>query len=209
MSRGTAAATARLAVWSAFLAVALRLLHGSTLGTLSIPLGSLDELGTWADRTSPAVMALGLVRLAALAAAWYLVAVTVLVVVADVAGWRGLARAVGAVSPAVVRRVATRGAGAGLAAGALLGGLPLPSPLDSRPAVEAPAGPAIPLAPVPAFGAADPPTPAVARPPSPAAPSSATATMTRLPASAEATATMTRLPDTPDPQRSDDARPGP
>lgn len=224
MSRHTAAATARLAAWSVFLALVLRLLHGSTLGTLSIPMESIDELGAWADRTAPAVMALGLVRLAALAGAWYLVVVSILALVADVAGWRGLARAVGAVSPAVVTRLATRGAGAGLVAGALLGGLPLPSPLDATPSVEAPARLATPLAPAPALGAAGPPpqpavaarTPAApaastapadpaapAAPTAPAAPagpvavspSSDTATMARVPAPTEATATMTRLPD--------------
>lgn len=232
MSRHTAAATARLAAWSMFLALVLRLLHGSTVGALSIPMGSIDELGAWADRTAPAVMALGLVRLAALAAAWYLVVVSILVLVADVAGWRGLARAVGAVSPAIVTRLATRGAGAGLVAGALLGGLPLPSPLDATPSVEAPAGLATRLAPAPALGATGPPPqPAVAaRPPSPArapaapsepaapaapavpaapaaVPSSATATMTRLPASPEATATMTRLPDTARPTNPDQPEP--
>jgi hypothetical protein len=203
MSRS--AAVVRLAVWSVFLVLVLRLLHGSTLGTLSVPLGSLDELSVWAETTSPTVMAMSLVRLAALVGAWYLVAATVLLVVADVTGWRALARAVAAVSPAVVRRLATRGASAGLAAGALLGGAPLPAPVDAHPGVLPPSGLATPLAPVLALRAA-PAGAAAVTPPGPlAVPERApdTATMTRLPgapdgrdpSAAAATATMDRLPD--------------
>jgi hypothetical protein len=193
----------RLAAWSAFLVIALRLLHGSTMGTLSLPLGSADDLSAWADRTSPVVMAVTLVRLAALVAAWYLAAATVLMVVADLAGWRGLGRAVAAVSPAIVRRLATRSASAGLAAGALLGGVPLPAPVDASPRVMPPTGLATPLTPVlalatPAAGATTPADPAA---PAAGAKTAArpddTATMTRLPAldsPADDTATMTRLP---------------
>jgi hypothetical protein len=41
----------RLALWATFLAVTLRLLHGSTMGTLSVPAGSVDALAAWVDRT--------------------------------------------------------------------------------------------------------------------------------------------------------------
>lgn len=212
MSRATAAL--RLATWSAFLALALRLLHGSTLGSLSVPAGSLDELSTWADRTSPAVMALAVVRLAALTCTWYLVVATLVLVVAEAAGWHRLARRVGAVCPAVVRRLAVRGAGVGLAAGAVIGGLPMPAPLDPGPRSGPPGGLATPLAPTPATGAPTGPRTVVSVPP-PAAvvpersAATATATMQRVrPASArvvasdgapdgapDRTATMTRLPE--------------
>jgi len=164
----------RLACWSAFLVVTLRLLRGPAFGELAVPLGSLDALDTWADRTSPAVMALAVVRLAALAATWYLVAATVLAVAADMIGWRPLRRLAGAVSPPLVRHIATRSAGAGLAAGALLAGTPLPPPLSAA------------LSFTPA-SAADRPTTAMETAttqllaPVPEAPASGTATMTRGP----------------------------
>jgi hypothetical protein len=132
-----------LALWAAFLAVTLRLLHGSTMGTLSVPADSPETLTAWVDRTSPAVMAVSVVRLVALVGAWYLVAVTVATVVADVAGWRRLARIVAAVSPPVVRRIATRSAGAGLVAGAFVAGVPLPAPLDTAPPLSPPSSLAI------------------------------------------------------------------
>ena len=109
----------RLAAWSCFLALTLRLLHGAAFAQLSIPLGSLDQLADWADHTSPMVMALAVVRLGALVAAWYLTVATVLAVVADVAGWRRLAAVVAALSPSLVRRLASRSAGVGLAAAGL------------------------------------------------------------------------------------------
>ena len=133
----------RLALWTAFLAITLRLLHGSTMGSLAVPAESVGTLVTWLEGTSPAVMAVSLVRLVAMAGAWYLVAVTVATVTADLTGWRGLARLAAAVSPAVVRRIATRSAGAGLAAGAFLAAVPLPAPLDTAPSLQPPSGLAV------------------------------------------------------------------
>jgi hypothetical protein len=129
MSRG-----ARLAAWSAFLVLTLRLLHGPAFGHLSMPLDSLDELAAWADRTAPSAMALAVVRLAAIAAAWYLTGATVLAVAADLAGLRRTALVVAALSPAIVRRLASRSAGVGLAAGALLAVTPMPTRLAATPA---------------------------------------------------------------------------
>ena len=128
------AAVLRLAGWSAFLAGTLRLLHGPTFGVLSLPLTSAAELETWIDRTSPTVMALALVRLGALAATWYLVAATVVLVVADAAGWRRIAAVVAAASPRVVRHVVSRGAGVGLSVGVLVAAAPLPHRLAATPA---------------------------------------------------------------------------
>ena len=128
------AGAGRLAAWSCFLALTLRLLHGAAFARLSIPLGSLEELAGWADHTSPTVMALAVVRLAALVAAWYLTVATILAVVADVAGWRRLAAVVAALSPSLVRRLASRTAGVGLAAGALLAVTPMPQRVIAAPA---------------------------------------------------------------------------
>lgn len=125
---------ARLAAWSTFLVLTLRLLHGPAFGHLSVPLDSLDGLAAWANRTAPSAMGLALVRLAAIAAAWYLTGATALAVVADLAGWRRTARVVAALSPAVVRRLASRSAGVGLAAGALLAVTPMPTRLAATPA---------------------------------------------------------------------------
>jgi hypothetical protein len=186
---GTRTGAGRLAAWSCFLALTLRLLHGAAFARLSIPLGSLDELAGWADHTSPSVMALAVVRLAALVAAWYLTVATILAVVADVAGWRRLAAVVAALSPSLVRRLASRTAGVGLAAGALLAVTPMPQRVIAAPAsasanagaaadAGSPANPAHPSDPRDTPPSMRPPTPA---PPGPAAPGGSTATMTRLP----------------------------
>jgi hypothetical protein len=177
------AASLRLAAWSIFLVLALRLLHGPAFGRLSVPLGSVGDLAAWTDRTSPAVMALAVVRLGALAAAWYLAGATVLAVIADAAGWRPLGVLAAVVSPRVVRQLACRTAGVGLAAGTLLAVAPLPARVVATPAGASSEPP----------GSPQPST----EPPD----TTATATMTPLPGSALApssqpTATMTRIPTT-------------
>jgi hypothetical protein len=155
MTAGDARGAGRLALWSSFLALSLRLLHGAEFGRLSVPLGSIDELSAWVDHTSPTVMAMAVVRLAALVAVWYLAVATVLAVVADIAGWRRFAAVVAALSPALVRRLASRTAGVGLAAGALLAVTPMPPRLISAPASASTST---------ATSAADPSTPPPASP---------------------------------------------
>lgn len=125
----------RLAGWAAFLVLSLRVLHGETFGALSVPLGGSDELAAWAERTSPVVMALAVVRLAALAAAWYLTAATILTAVAAVTRWRPLAAMAVRVSPEIVRRLVCRSASAGLAVGALLAVVPVSPRLAASPVV--------------------------------------------------------------------------
>lgn len=132
----------RLAAWSAFLAFTLRLLHGSAFGELSIPLGSWADLSAWIEEAPPVVMAVALVRLAALAGAWYLAIATVLLTLADAAGWRRLARVLATLAPPIVRHVASRAAGAGLAAGALVAAAPMPHRFLAAP-VSASPSPAI------------------------------------------------------------------
>ena len=181
MTAGARGGAGRLAAWSCFLALTLRLLHGAEFARLSIPLGPFDELAAWADHTSPTVMALAVVRLAALVAAWYLTAATILAVVADVAGWRRLAAVVAALSPSLVRRLASRSAGVGLAAGALLAVTPMPQRLIAAPASASaipgtdPSDPSDPSDPPPAT------TPMAPGPAGPVAPTGSTATMARLP----------------------------
>lgn len=131
----------RLAAWAAFLVLSLRLLHGETFGSLSIPLSSPDEVTAWTERTSPVVMALAVVRLAALAAAWYLTAATILTAVAAVTRWRPLAAVAVRVSPEIVRRLVCRSASAGLAVGALLAVVPVSPRLAASPVVAEVASP--------------------------------------------------------------------
>lgn len=179
MRRDGVRSTIRLAVWTAGLLVVARLLVAAGAESLSVPLTSLDDLSVWLSETPPADMAMALLRLAALGTTGYLLAVTVLAVVARVVRARGLAAAVDWISPGVVRRVVAGGSGIGLALGAVVGSLPSPD-----------------LAPSP-----DHSTVASASPPAGSAPSVATmsrlpddtATMTRIDGSAPPTATMTRL----------------
>ena len=79
---GRAAATVRLAAWSAVLVAVARILVPTGRGSLSVPLGSADDLADWVGAASPAEMAMAVLRLLALAACGYLLAVTTLGVVA-------------------------------------------------------------------------------------------------------------------------------
>jgi hypothetical protein len=187
VTAGRRAGAGRLAGWSCFLALTLRLLHGAEFARLSIPLGSLDELAAWADQTSPTVMALAVVRLAALVTAWYLTGATILAVVADVAGWRRLAAVVAALSPSLVRRLACRSAGVGLAAGALLAVTPMPQRVIAAPAsASTGADPADPAGFAAPPAAKTPPAPDPAGPDAPTGSTGSTASMTRLPDATDA-----------------------
>lgn len=188
-------ATLRLAGWTAGLVVAARLLHAAGSDSLSVPLTSLDDLAGWVSDTPPADMAMALLRLAALAATWYLLAVTSLAVVARLVRVRRLRVAVDHISPNVVRRLVTGGSGIGLALGAVVGSLPAPDLASGpEPATIASAAPAAPMFRAPEV------TATMTRVPGPVAPpttatgaSSAEATMTQLGDPAAPSATMTRL----------------
>jgi hypothetical protein len=200
MRHGLGAAL-RLAGWTAGLVVAARVLQAAGSDSLSVPLTSLDDLAGWVSDTPPADMAMALLRLAALAATWYLLAVTSLAVVARLVRVRGLRVAVDRISPSVVRRLVTGGSGIGLALGAVVGSLPA-SDLASgpEPATIASAAPATPMSPTPEV------TATMTRVPGPVAPpvtttasaeatdaASAEATMTQLGEPAAPSATMTRI----------------
>jgi hypothetical protein len=135
-----------------------------------VPLTSLDDLSIWVSDTPPADMTIALLRLAALAAVAYLLAATVLAVVARLLRVRPLVAAADVLSPALVRRLVTGGSGLGLVLGGAVAGLPA-TDLPLRPTGGSVALTAAPSAPR-------------------AAAVTSSATMTRLP---DAGATMTRL----------------
>jgi hypothetical protein len=113
----------RLLAWAAALALGLRALHGLGGGPLGVPLTSMDGLSAWVDQTPPEVMALALVRLAALACGWYLAVCTLVLALTRPLGRPRLAAAVTRLSPAVVCRIVSGSGSVGLALGTLLGGL--------------------------------------------------------------------------------------
>jgi hypothetical protein len=107
-------------------------------GSLTVPLGSVDELARWAQETSPAVMAMALLRLAAFGACGYLGLTVTLFVVADAAGWRRVAALAARAMPATLRYAATGGAQLSLAAGAVFGSV---NPVAAAPGTPAGAPP--------------------------------------------------------------------
>ncbi len=198
-------ATLRLSAFCAGLVVVARVLVATGRGSLSIPLGSVADMDTWAATASPAEMAMAVVRLLAIAACGYLLAVTALGVAARLVRAKGLVDALDHVSPTLVRRLVSGGTGAGLVLGTLVGSLPAPD-LAARPgAPTVAAGPATPAAGPPTAGAVTatmarvaPGTATMTRTPGGAptlAPAPGAATMTRLGDDAAPTAAMTRLDD--------------
>jgi hypothetical protein len=178
----------RLLAWTAALVVGLRALHALGAGTLGIPLTSAADLSAWLDRTPPEVMALALVRLAALVTGWYLAVCTLALALTRPFGRSRAAATAARATPAVVRRVVSGGGGLGLAAGALLGALPsagaASTALAPRPAaatvVRIPHDPGPPTATM-TRSARDTPTAVMTRSPTEDATNSS-AVMARLPA---------------------------
>jgi hypothetical protein len=123
----------RLALWTAALVVAARLLLAAGSPSLSVPLTSADAFADWVATAPPADMAMAILRLAALAANLYLLAVTALCVAARAVRVGRLASAVEAVTPEVVRRLVAGGSGVGLAIGAAAASLPVPDVDDHLP----------------------------------------------------------------------------
>ncbi|MGH9228447.1 MAG: LysM peptidoglycan-binding domain-containing protein [Acidimicrobiales bacterium] len=160
----------RLLAWTAALVLGLRALHALGAGTLGVPLDSAEELSAWLDRTPPELMALALVRLAALATGWYLAVCTIALALSRPFGRTRVVAAAVRATPGVVRRIVSGGGSLGLAAGTLLGALP--------------AGTVAALAPTPAAASLAGPT---------QDPGPATATMTRSGRDVP-TAVMIRLP---------------
>lgn len=150
----------RMFAWTAVLALGLRGLHSLGAGPLGVPLTSMEDLSAWVDHTRPDLMALALVRLAALAGGWYLAVCTLVLALTRRFGRHRVATAVARVSPSIVCRIVSGGGSLGLAAGTLLA--VVPSTTLAAAALQ--------------------PTPATAIPADPAPDAAPTATMTRLPA---------------------------
>jgi nucleoid-associated protein YgaU len=194
----------RLAAWSAALAVGLRALHALGAGTLGVPVTSAADLSTWLDRTPPEVMALAVVRLAALATGWYLAVCTLALAFTRPFGRSRVAAAAARATPAVVRRVVSGGGGLGLAAGALLGALPSAgaafTALAPRPAaatvVRSAQEPGPPTATM-TRSARDGPTAVMTRSSTDDTENPPTAVMVRLPADGAASAPAPRAPPVP------------
>jgi LysM domain len=175
----------RLLAWTAVLALGLRGLHALGAGPLGLPLASADDLSAWLDRTPPEVMAVAIVRLAALAAGWYLAVCTLALALTRPVGRTRLASAVARATPAIVRRLVAGGGGLGLAAGTLVAALPsavvASAPLGPRPAAASIVG---------AAQDPNPPTATMKRGPR----DLPTAVMARMPAEDPPSIVMTRLP---------------
>ena len=207
-------ATARLALWVAALVVTTRVLVAIGRDSLAIPLTSFDDLHAWVEVATPAEMAMGVLRLLAIAACAYLLAVTALGVLARLIRAGRLAATLDLVSPALVRRVVAGSGGAGLVVGTLVASIPVPD-LPWAPATPTvAAGPTERPATAPAGSATMTrvaPTAATMTRTEPEAPAGASdsATMSAVtvdgpPALGDATATMHRVPDpAPSPAPSD------
>lgn len=100
--------------------VVLRLAANGDLS--SPPLGGLDELTAWADAREPVAAAIALVRVAAEAGTWYVLAVSVLHVASSVLRSTGGHRVADALALPAVRRLVHTGLGVGLAAASSVGG---------------------------------------------------------------------------------------
>jgi nucleoid-associated protein YgaU len=191
----------RLLAWTAVLAVGLRALHALGATTLHAPLTSAEDLSAWLDRTPPEVIAIALVRLAALATGWYLAVCTVALALIRPFGHTRVAAAAARTTPAIVRRLVSGGGGLGLAAGTILGSLPAagvaPTALAPDPAaasvVEAMQSPGAPTATM-TRSARDTPTAVMSRLPAgdaPSAPRAPPAPSTLHPAVAAAPSSWT------------------
>ncbi len=180
--RSRIASAVRLALWTAGLVVVARVLRATGPGPLGLPVESVDALWAWVERASSVDAVLAALRTAAVLATWYLLATTILVVVAGVVRADPLTAAVQRVTPGLVRRLAAGGGGVGLLVGGAVASLPGPDPARPRTEIAAPAGPEAEVATMTRAGPAGPsPSPAPGR-----------ATMTRVDAPPPA-ATMTRV----------------
>jgi hypothetical protein len=109
--------SARLLGWVVVLVAALGVLHALGRGSLTAPrLTRPDALASWLDQQSAGTLAFGVLRLAAMGLAWYLLAVTIAGLLARIVGSTRWSATVDALSPAVVRRVVDGVAGVTMAA---------------------------------------------------------------------------------------------
>lgn len=104
------------------LATAFVLRLTATGDLASPPIGSLDDLTAWADAREPVAAAIALVRLAAEAGTWYVLAVSALHLVSGVVRSAGGHRLADALAVPGVRRLVHAGLGLGMAAASSVGG---------------------------------------------------------------------------------------
>lgn len=110
--------TAAVAAWATFLAGCVSALHRLGGPLAPPPLSDPSGLGRWLDARLPAEAAFAVVRLAALALAWYLLAATVAGALARLSGAASAVRLADAVSIPAVRRVVGGAVGLSMLAGA-------------------------------------------------------------------------------------------
>lgn len=128
-----------LMVWCAAVAAALAGLHALGDGPLALP-GGLGEVPDWAAARDPLVTTAALGRGLGIVAGWYLLASTVLAVVAEVVRAGALLRLTGFVVLPAVRRLARAACGATLAAAASLGPVGAAAASPAPPGLVPPAG---------------------------------------------------------------------
>ena len=112
------ARTAAVGAWTAFLAACVAALHALGGPLAPPPLSDPSGLGPWLDARLPAQAAVAVVRLAALALAWYLLAATVAGVLARLSGAASAVRLADALSIPTVRRFVHGAVGLSIVAGA-------------------------------------------------------------------------------------------
>lgn len=111
----------RLSAWCAFLVATVAILHRLGGRLAPPPVTSPSQLGGWFADRAPEESLVALLRLAALGAAWYLLAATALAILARWSGRRTLTSLASAVTVPMVRRVVGGALGLTLAATTLAG----------------------------------------------------------------------------------------
>jgi len=125
--------------WIAALLTTIFALHTLGHGALATPpTRSLTQFHAWLEKQDTPTAAFALLRVGALAVAWYLLAVTTLGLVARVVHLPGLLSLTDAITLPSVRKLVATIAGLGLSAStSSLVAMPLLAPLDAPPAVSA------------------------------------------------------------------------
>lgn len=140
----------RAAGWLIGLGAAGLALRFSATGDLAAPpVGSLDGWVGWAEARSPAASAIALVRLLAEVAVWYLLAVSVLHVVAGGLRSAGAHRIADALALPAVTRLVRAGLGIGMVAASTLSAPGAASPAKGAATMTPAVGGAAVLAPAP------------------------------------------------------------
>lgn len=123
-----------VALWLVGLGAALAALHGLGGALAPPPLTEPGQLGPWLDDRQPAESLMALARVVAIAIAWYLMATTVLAIIARLAGLARMVAVADIVSVPLVRRLVGGGLGLTVVAGSMVG----PALASAAPAPPAP-----------------------------------------------------------------------